>query len=193
MSTEITLSTGETVRVYPAGNFAILAAQAAIALPALPMVEEHVGPAEGGHSEAHVAAADSPAYRTYMADMAEAQRRRDVAVDEAWYLLGLRDVEPPAAWVFPHALELLGIAPREGEKGRRLDYIQYVLLENGEDLALVSRTIRTLSYSKAQLAQQLEDSFRRNGDHQRAAAGGSGATAGAEAAEAPAAAGAGAE
>lgn len=56
-------------------------------------------------------------------------------------LIGLQGLPVPKDWQFPQALGYAGIAPREGQEGRLLDYIEYHLLATKEDLDALNQAL----------------------------------------------------
>jgi hypothetical protein len=51
--------------------------------------------------------------------------------------MALPEVAVPNEWTFPEALRRVGIEPRTGDDGRRLDYIEYELLRSAQDVKAV--------------------------------------------------------
>lgn len=62
---------------------------------------------------------------------------RECLLREAAWLMALPEVRVPEAWEFPRALTYAGLAPRVGDEGRLLDYIEYELLATAEDVRAV--------------------------------------------------------
>lgn len=60
---------------------------------------------------------------------------------EAAWLLALPDVEVPEDWNFPPGLSYAGVDPREGEEGRKLDYIEFALLAQAQDIENVQQVM----------------------------------------------------
>lgn len=106
---EITLSNGRRVRVLPVPPFAISAVESRFPLPETD---------------------DHERFR-------QALEARAAAVRETGWLMALPEVTVPSDWTFPDALERIGIHAREGEVGRRLDYIEYELLRSTDDVKAV--------------------------------------------------------
>lgn len=117
---KITLSNGVEVQVYPVPPFALSAIEARYSEPEMP---------EGDR--------ESLEWRRWVSELRQARAQREQAVTEAALLVALRDVELPEGWRLPEAFRLAGFQEREGERGRRLDYVQYELLIAPGDLVAV--------------------------------------------------------
>jgi len=105
----VTLSTGQTVQVSPVPPFAL----------------------------AEIERRYTPAFTGDAVEERAAQASREKLVREVAWLMALPDVVAPDDWQFPRGLRYAGIAPREGDEGRILDYIEYGLLTTPGDIQAV--------------------------------------------------------
>lgn len=106
---ELTLSNGQRVRVLPVPPCALAAIESRFPLPETQDMER---------------------FRAAM-------EARSTALRETGWLMALPEVVVPSEWAFPEALRRVGIEPRTGDDGRRLDYIEYELLRSAEDVRAV--------------------------------------------------------
>ena len=94
--------------------------------------------------------------------MRDAEQARRIAWAEAMFLFGLPDVEAPDNWAPPVA-ELAYIAPewkpREGDQGRKLDWIEWELLRTPGDHTLVIDAINDLAMIPDEAVDAVEDTF----------------------------------
>lgn len=167
MSVDITLSTGQVVKVFPVSAFVVVNAMGLIPLPPLPMADIPVA----DHFEQHPAPPESEAYQAYLVQLAAAERERNLKASEATLLAGLREVVVPGEddWFDDVSMAFAGIKRREGLAGRRLDYLQYALLAAAVDMQAVYDTLRQLDQGKEDRLAALEAGF--SGEGQRPAAG----------------------
>jgi hypothetical protein len=90
------------------------------------------------------------------------EQQRQMAWAEAMLLFGLPDVEVPDNWQ-PPLCELAYIAPdwkpRDGQQGRKLDYIEWELLRNPLDHQKVIATINALAIVPEEAVDAIEDTF----------------------------------
>lgn len=77
-------------------------------------------------------------------------------------LCALPEISVPDDWKFPRGLTYAGIAPRAGEDGRALDYIEYGLLTTGEDLSAVQAVMYGADLTEPEVAAA-EATFRADG------------------------------
>ncbi len=98
---------------------------------------------------------------------AQALAARERLQRETAWLVALAAVTPPAGWRFPAALAYAGLQPREGEAGRKLDYIEYALLATAEDVQRVQAVMYGGALTEAEIGAA-EAAF--PGDGRRAAA-----------------------
>jgi hypothetical protein len=131
---KVTLSTGQEIEVLPVPPFALAA----------------------------VKAAHPPPTNLEPAELAEALATQERLTREVSWLIALPDVEVPEDWEFPRGLRYAGIHPREGEEGRRLDYIEYRLLITHEDLVQVREVMYGAVLSEEEIAAA-EATFRPDG------------------------------
>ena len=87
-----------------------------------------------------------PEYKVGETDTAEqaaaklqalAQRKADT-----YYLAGFADAEIPDDWQFPDWALAQGLQPREGETGRKLDFIRYELLRKADDVIMAQAAMQ---------------------------------------------------
>lgn len=88
----------------------------------------------------------------------QAARKRSVQ-DTAW-LLAFPGLRAPDSWQFPLALQHVGLQPREGDTGRLLDYIEYGLLLNNDDIQRVQAVMHDGALTEAEVEAAVE-TFRR--------------------------------
>jgi hypothetical protein len=120
MGKQVKLFNGKMVVVHPVPPFVLSVVEAQYPMPEPPNVAQDE---------------DETAWRAWHAESRRVEAARDTARNEAALLVALRDVELPEDWTFPLALTMAGIEARDGERGRRLDYIQYELIQTPHDLA----------------------------------------------------------
>ena len=84
-----------------------------------------------------------------------AQRKEDVA-----YLYAFEDWSVPRGWQFPESLRYGGVEPRDGDEGRKLDWIQYELLSSANDFAKAQRAMFGVTAEEVEAASK---SFRAAG------------------------------
>ena len=144
---KITLSNGVEVQVYPVPPFALSAIESQYPDPEMPMPKMEQ---------------DSPEWRRWVSEMQQARERREQAITEAALLVALRDVELPEGWRLPEAFRLAGFQEREGERGRRLDYIQYELLIAPGDLVAVQNAMYGSTLTEGEV-EAAEATFPANG------------------------------
>lgn len=116
----VTLDSGEQIPVHPVPAFALAEVESHYRVEAPPPP-------------------DSSERQDWEQQAVEVARQREAAVTEAVLLIALRDVPTPDDWEFPDYLRNAGVTPREGERGRRLDWLQYGLLVTPRDIAEVAR------------------------------------------------------
>lgn len=160
MFKEVTLQSGEIVKVYPVPHFAVVAAQATVKLPTPPLATVK---SAAGHEEQYLdQSADSSAYQAYVRERAAAERAAADARTEFILLSALRDVVAPADDDWYELVEYAGIKRREGKQGRRLDFIQYALLMPSDATAVLN-AVNELSYPSEERVAAKMESFRDNG------------------------------
>ena len=105
---------------------------------------------------------EAPDDPDYLAELATADRSRQLAWAEAMLLFGLPEVVVPDDWK-PPADEIKyvdpGWSPRKGVQGRRLDYIEWELLVTIVDNQKVIAALNELSMISEEAADAIEDSF----------------------------------
>ncbi len=164
MHKEVTLSTGETLRIYPVPSYAVVTLGAQIA------TRENIGeppmlsiPTAAGHSEPWPdTSPESEAYQAFLRKKRALEAKQREAADEMTMLVALRDVKLPESddWFAPFRYS--GLAMKEGD-GKRLDYIRYHLLADVQDMKLVTETINAISWPVEERIQAAMESFPSNG------------------------------
>lgn len=102
----------------------------------------------------------------YLAEVARVQVERDTAWQQAYTLAALREVKVPEDFdietVWGEMLRWLNPdwKPREGKVGRKLDYIEFDLLENIADQDLITTTINHMMGIDEEVVERIEASFR---------------------------------
>jgi len=105
---------------------------------------------------------DDPVYLTKVAKVEEL---RDKKGTEMMWLFTLRDIKPPDGWNILADLgdEILYYAPdwevREGKVGKKLDYIEWVVLADGANVKIVNAAINELAGISEEEVKQNEKSF----------------------------------
>ena len=140
---EITLSTGAIVRARPVSPLLaneLTAGNPDLRLPDMPFVDV---PGVAG-TEVVPARPGQPEYEEWARErdrIEEARRRihKDFIWGHgivSWKFPGESEFvdSPPDDWVLPEMLTYLGITPREGPIGRRLDYIKTELVTTQDDV-----------------------------------------------------------
>lgn len=105
-------------------------------------------------------------YAEWETEMLRREKLRDEAWNDAWWGYGMAEWslggewvdEPPEGWKLPARVKRLGIKPKTGNDGRRLDYIRYVLLPTNADveacqIAMSGMTSPILSEEVATIAK----------------------------------------
>jgi hypothetical protein len=155
---KVELSNGETVTVYPIPQKVYDLTRKKHPYPPVPIVE--IGAEDTATGETmRVAKESDPEYKRQCAEV-DHMRIEDWA--EGQLLWGLRDVKPPKDWEPP--AEMLRYMdpnwqPRKGELGRKLDYIEWDLLQNAGDMIKVQRAINELTGIDEEAAETVEETF----------------------------------
>lgn len=159
MDHAVTLSNGKTIELchIPPGLRDVINRRYPI--PDAPVVETVTATGE----TLKMAIEDDPAY---LAQCAEVQAKKNVAWNEAYTLAALKKVTVPddfdmeAEW--GEELRYLDPdwQPRTGKIGRKLDYIEFVLCANANDLSLISDKINKMMGIDTEVVESIEDSFR---------------------------------
>lgn len=159
--TRITLSSGREVDVHFIPSSARDEIDKRHPMPEPPIIEEETATGR----VIRVLIEDDP---DYLAEVAKVNEARDLAWQEGYSLLALRGVKIPDDFDLEEELgEILCYLnpkwkPRKGKMGRRLDYIEYVLLENQRDAALVTKTLGEMIGVDEEVIEAIEDSFQGN-------------------------------
>jgi hypothetical protein len=100
----------------------------------------------------------------YLRALQEAEQARQVAWAEAMLLFGLPEVQVPDGWQPPiEELEYLTDGqwePRQGDTGRKLDYIEWDLLRVMADYQKVQAAINQLAMISEEAVAAIEATFR---------------------------------
>jgi len=107
---------------------------------------------------------ENPRDADYQLALRDAKQARQRAWAEAMFLFGLPEVVVPDEWAGPPAAELAYLAPdwkpREGDQGRKLDYIEWELLRTPGDHAKVVDAINDLADVPEEAVDAVEATFR---------------------------------
>jgi len=155
---EVKLSTGITVTVHPVPQKIYDVIRMKHPDPPVPVVEDtRTATGEAMRYENR----DDPDYR---AALAKAEQARQTAWAEASLLFGLPEVEVPDGWEPPtEELDYLTGGqwkPRQGEKGHKLDYIEWELLAVVGDYQRVQAAINQLAMVPEEAVDAVEATFR---------------------------------
>jgi len=105
----------------------------------------------------------------YLAERERVAQARTDKTSELYLLFAFRDLAVPGDWPGPggETIEVMQYAdpsfaytPRAGPQGRKLDYIEWCVLEGAADQRRYTDAIYTLMGLDLDLAAQIEDSFR---------------------------------
>jgi len=102
----------------------------------------------------------------YLRELAKWERLINEKVDEMGSLFMFKDLDVPDDWDVEEAVGAENRffdpdwAPREGKMGRKLDYIQWVILANSVDSARIVEAQRELSGIDLEEVERNEASFR---------------------------------
>lgn len=154
---EVKLSTGVTVTVAPVPQKIYDVIRMKHPDPPVPVLEDdRTATGEAMRYENR----DDPDYKEALR---EAKRARQTAWAEASLLFGLPEVQVPDSWQPPfEELEYLTDGqwePRQGEKGRKLDYIEWKLLAVVGDYQKVQAAINQLAMVSEEAVDAIEDTF----------------------------------
>lgn len=155
---EITLSSGETVTVYPVPQKVYDLLVVKYPYPPIPIIEIS-GEDTATGEPMRMAKSSDPDYNR---QCAEIDQRRMEEWGEVQFLWALRDVEVPDGWKPPLAsiqYILPDWEPRQGEMGRKLDYIEWGLLQNPGDVTRVQRAINELGGIDEEVVKAIESTF----------------------------------
>lgn len=154
---EIELTNGERVRVYAVNIYAVYAAQDMVKLPDVPM--QMIKSDLDGHEEPWPNENDA----TYKRELEAANVQRRRVYRDMCLLYALKDVSVPDGDEWMRLPVRYGVKPRDGEDGRKLDYLEYGLLVTQADMDAVFTVINHLSFADPERIAAIEASFRRNG------------------------------
>ena len=157
---DVELLDGRTVRVYRSPTRRIVEiAEKQLPRPQAPMVKETLATGK----EVTMRIEDDP---QYLADLAAWEKLINEKVDEVGALFVLKDELPPEDWDVTAAVgeEVLYFdpdwKPREGKIGRRLDYLEWVILGHSVDAMRILNAQRELSGIDLEGVAANEASFR---------------------------------
>lgn len=155
---EVKLSTGVTVTVAPVPQKIYDVIRMKHPDPPVPILED-TNTATGEPMRY-----ENPDDPDYKQALREAEQARQTAWAEASLLFGLPEVEVPEGWEPPvEELEYLTGGqwePRQGEQGRKLDYIEWDLLSVVGDYQRVQAAINELAMVSEKAVDAVEGTFR---------------------------------
>ena len=98
--------------------------------------------------------ADLPQYQVEEGDTAEIVLNKEKeaarAREDTAYLAAFADTVVPDDWQFPEFARQKGIVPREGEDGRKVDYIRYELLKTAGDISQAEQAMSGLTQDEVE-------------------------------------------
>lgn len=152
---QVTLSTGVTVTVAPVPQKLYDVIRMKHADPPVPILESDKT------ATGEVMRYENRKDPDYQLALREAEQARQIEWAKAMLLFGLPEVEAPNDWEPP--IELAYIAPdwkpREGELGRKLDYIEWELLRTIGDHQKVTAAINALAMISEEAVDAIEATF----------------------------------
>jgi hypothetical protein len=80
----------------------------------------------------------------------EKEKKAARAREDAAYLAAFADTVVPEGWQFPAFARRQGVEPREGEDGRKVDYIRYELLKTAGDIAQAEQAMGGLTQEEVE-------------------------------------------
>ena len=158
---DVELTTGESVRVHspPIGKIDVLLDRdPELKLPEPEVIEEEL---KSGKTVVMVKDDDPE----YLKERRRVEALREEKGREMMWLFTLRDVSPPKDWDITEDLgdEIAfydpGWKPREGKVGKKLDYIEWVILSDGANVTAINSALNELAGVSLEVASQVEDSF----------------------------------
>lgn len=157
---QVTLTTGQTITVRAVPPFLTMRVARRFPIPEPPRITIK-SKLPGAVTEVM----EQPEDPEYVKAVAELINKRAEAIDDVVWLYSLPDIEPATddSWKLDVELADPEMTWRDGERGYRLDYIQYVLLANRADYNTVREAMDELSNTKAPTASLMaaaEESFR---------------------------------
>ena len=95
-----------------------------------------------------------PQYQVEEGDTAEIVLNKENeaarAREDAAYLAAFADTVVPEDWQFPEFAKRQGVQPREGEDGRKVDYIRYELLKTAGDISQAEQAMSGLTQDEVE-------------------------------------------
>lgn len=160
VSTEIKLSSGRVLRLRAVPPYLLMEAGKRVIDPKPPIIEIESQIPGGGKT-----LFEDITNPEYKHALEESGIKRGHLYDEINWLYGLPDVVPPASddWKIDLADANPDIEWREGKRGRKLDYIQYVVVASQADLTRIRDKFSQLgeeTKTDEALMESVEDSFR---------------------------------
>ena len=170
MFKEITLTSGEVVKVYPVPGYAVVAVSAQIAAdnpigdPPTTTIKTMAGEEPWPDTSM-----DSEAYQAYLRKKRAVEAKQSAAADDLTFLVALRDVPLPQTddWFAP--FKFAGLTLSTDPDAKRLDYLRYCLLADARDMKIFQSTVNELSWPREERVAALKQSFPDN--HSEPAAG----------------------
>jgi len=165
---EIELSTGATVRVRgvpPLMVIDVVARNPELREPRIPLVDvESVG-----GTEVMPARPGEEVYEKWMQARQDVEEARPRLQDEFMWYWGVVSwklpemdrftARVPKGWKFPPELKEFGLQPREGARGKRLDFIRYGLLVTPSDVEKARNVMFDIGSLTAMEVDAAVDSF----------------------------------
>jgi len=155
---QVTLSTGITVTVAPVPQKIYDVIRMRHPDPPVPVLESD---ATATGEPMRYENRKDPDYQQALRDAEQARRK---AWAEAMLLFGLPEVAAPDEWEGPPVAELSYLAPewkpREGDQGRKLDWIEWELLRTPGDHGKVVDAINELADVPEEATDAVEATFR---------------------------------
>jgi hypothetical protein len=85
----------------------------------------------------------------------EKGERLDATKNDLAILLAFKDVQVPSGWKFPKEALSKGLHPREGDEGRRVDYVENEILTTGKDAMVAQAAMFALTDEEVRAAGAL--------------------------------------
>jgi hypothetical protein len=156
---DIKLNDGQVIRVWMPPTVKITTVLAKkYQAPEIPIVEVKTA---AGETE-RIQVVDDP---TYLAEKKRVDEARDKERDEWYYLYALRDVQVPADFdveVYRPIAEIEdeNWQPREGQRGRKLDYLEWELMGDPSNYNKIQQALVAMMTTDEETIGLIEESFR---------------------------------
>jgi hypothetical protein len=155
----IKLTTGEDVTVRAVPPHLTIQAAKAHPLPEPPLIDIE-SQLPGGGKEKFLNDKDPE----YLRKLAEARRARADYLNEVQWLYSLPDIQLPSEdyWKVEIEEAMPEVKWRQGARGRKLDYIEYIILGCNEDVRRVREAMDEVNgiQKSQELLESVEDAFR---------------------------------